>query len=164
MLKKGFVFPVGRNQMMSSHGLRASAIALDQDSSLRIRISTVRAIRLRLPPVQHMTCGMITLVITSFWRVPPTRWDFTALRRPPRKQYVLIMTRMPCTPIPRGVRRGAGTKGGPMTTRLKMKCHCFLLGRVLEMLSNFQMHDPWRIPRARNSVSLPTLDHPSGEQ
>ena len=132
MFKKGFVFPVGRNQMMSSHGLEPGHRSrprlqspdsnLDRSSNMTETPSSTAYDLWDDYGGHHifLACSSDPLGLYS-------------PRRPPRKQYVLIMTRMPRTPIPRGVRRGAGTKGGPMTTRLKMKCHCLLLGRVLEM-------------------------------
>ena len=81
---------------------------------------------------------MITLIIKTFWRVPPTRWDITALRDQSRKQCAQITSSMLRTLILRGVRRGAGRKGGPKPIRGQpsplLLCHSLLLARVRKML------------------------------
>ena len=51
-----------------AHDLRVSAIALAQDPSLRMQISTDRAVPLGLASIQHMICGTNVLTIRSSLR------------------------------------------------------------------------------------------------
>ena len=53
------------NLTVSHHSLQVSAIALCPDSRLQMRISTVRAVPLGLPSIQHMSCGTIILACTA---------------------------------------------------------------------------------------------------
>ena len=86
--------------------LRVSAIALDLTSVSRLKILTMRATRLRLPPAGRMSCG-----IRSIKHAPRTLWGCAARNLPRQRQGALPLAVMLRAPQLRGILRGAGTKG-----------------------------------------------------
>ena len=94
----GFVFLLVRNLIVSRHSLRVRAIALGENSSLQVQISTVRAVPLGLPSKQHMTCGTTILTIRYVWRASPTPWCCTTFccLLPSRRAHHCSTRRLPC--------------------------------------------------------------------
>ena len=169
LLHCGFVYPVAWSTL-NTHGLRVSAVAPDEGSSLRMQISTVQAMPLRLPSVHHMTCGVIFLTIRCLWRAPPLLWAFTAPCHLPQKESALLLTMMPHMVLLRGVRSGTDTNGGPPTIRgqqkPRMTWQCLLHGRAWRLLTRYeymihgrrrneQPHRSWQLQTGNGEPSLP---------
>ena len=169
LLHCGFVRPVAWSTM-NTHGLRVSAVAPDEGSSLWMQISTVQAMPLGLPSVHHMTCGVIFLTMRRLWRAPPLLWAFTAPCHLPQKESALLLTMMPHMVLLRGVRSGTDTNGGPPTIRgqqkPRMTWQCPLHGRAWRLLTRYeymihgrrrneQPHRSWQLQTGNGEPSLP---------